>query len=193
MVGLIFTGFLLTEFGLPVQASDSHVNQLETHCDAFDWAGRLAPRCAAPYTPPWTNQRYPEVTAPGHLPRLVLAHHAPGAEGPLQWSASVPCFLSCDAYRVLPSLTELFVVAASAVHPSHAYDQFLVLGGDAGDVRVRLTRTAAANQTTVHIEPVSRVEVSAKEIRGRIQVPFRPPPLHSLPFRSVVLHCFFTC
>ena len=56
----------------------------------------------------------------------------------------------------------------SVVHPSHCYDQFLTLS-PSSDVMVRVTRTATPNQTLLCFEPLGRVEISAKEIRGRIE------------------------
>ena len=79
------------------------------------------------------------------MPRLILADHNTDGS-PLVWGSSV--------------------------HPSHSYDQFLSLSRS-GDVMVRVVKTSVANQTAIYIEPVSGVEISAKEIRGRIQTPVK--------------------
>lgn len=64
------------------------------------------------------------------------------------------------------------------VHPSHTYDQFLSLSPTV-DVMIRIVRTPTPNQTAIYIESVSRVEVSASDIRGRIEIPLpvAPPPV----------------
>ena len=133
------------------QASDSEPGQMEVDCDQFrSHYGVVKPGCAAFYTPPWSRQRYPEVSPPTNLPRLMLAimtqqqpdqNFSPCAETLLNWS--------------------------HPVHPSHPYDQFLSLSPTI-DVIIRIVRTAQPNQTAIYIEPVSAVEISAKDIRGRI-------------------------
>ena len=96
------------------------------------------------------------------------------------------------------------------VHPSHTYDQLLTLSAStsgAADVMVRIIRTPTPNQTLILIEPVSRLEISAKDIRTRIQqVPtsgyssavtrFRPfssfIPVN-FTRRLIFCFCFFFC
>ena len=68
---------------------------------------------------------------------------------------------------------------SGVVHPSHCYDQlvtFSTSSSGAPDVMVRIIRTPTPNQTLILIEPVSRLEISAKDIRTRIQ---QAPPTAS--------------
>ena len=131
------------------QASDTEPGQMEADCAQFRGPSVVNPGCAAFYTPPWSRQRYPEVSPPVNLPRLILAivqQQRPGEE-----SGTLASGLSWS----------------HAVHPSHPYDQFLSLSPTV-DVIIRIVRTAQPNQTAIYIQPVSAVEISAKEIRGRI-------------------------
>ena len=141
------------------QASDSEPGQMEIDCGQFrGHYGVVKPSCAAFYTPPWSRQRYPEVSPPTNLPRLMLAiitqqrpdqEFSPCAETSLSWS--------------------------HPVHPSHPYDQFLSLSPTI-DVIIRIVRTPHPNQTAIYIEPVSAVEISAKDVRGRIESPLPSSP-----------------
>lgn len=137
------------------QASDTEPGQPDSDCPSLGWdavtAGNIVkPNNAAFYTPPWCNKRYPDISPPVNLPRLLFAIFTEDLSTvKLNWS--------------------------HPVHPSHAYDQFLSLSPDL-DVMVRIVRMTAPNQTAIHVEPVSRVEISAKDVRGRISAPL-PPPL----------------
>ena len=86
--------------------------------------------------------------------------------------------------RLLLALDEAKPEWSHPVHPSHAYDQFLSLSPTI-DVMVRIVRTTTPNQTAIYIEPVSRVEISASDIRGRIEIPppLLPPHVKEVPTR----------
>ena len=86
--------------------------------------------------------------------------------------------------RLLLALEETNPKWSNPVHPSHTYDQFLCLSPNI-DVMVRMVRTSTPNQTAIYIEPVSRVEISASDIRGRIEIP--PPISPPLPVQDVAI------
>jgi vacuolar protein sorting-associated protein 13B len=86
--------------------------------------------------------------------------------------------------RLLLALEETSPKWSNPVHPSHTYDQFLCLSPSI-DVMVRMVRTSTPNQTAIYIEPVSRVEISASDIRGRIEIP--PPVAPPSPVQDVTI------
>ena len=147
------------------QASDTEPGLPESDCPSLEWSPASAgnviqPDCAAFYTPPWFQQRYPDISPPVNLPRLMLALLPEGDSSAVKLMWGHP------------------------IHPSHSYDQFLNLTSpvrsegmqDRGlDVIVRILHTSVPNQTAIYVEPISRVEISAKDIRGRISAPPNPP------------------
>ncbi|XP_050696701.1 intermembrane lipid transfer protein VPS13B-like isoform X2 [Eriocheir sinensis] len=124
------------------QSSPKEEGIMEEELDTFAAMPSVPPNKSVHYTFPYVSQRFPEILANNiAYPRLHF---------------SQPDILNNETEEVLWS---------QGVDIQQHYDQFVSIPGH-GDVKVRMERVGHTSH--IFIDPVSRVEVSARDIRSRI-------------------------
>ncbi|KAK8395541.1 hypothetical protein O3P69_005567 [Scylla paramamosain] len=124
------------------QSSPKEEGIMEEELDTFAAMPSVPPCKSVHYTFPYVSQRFPEIlSSTVTFPRLHF---------------SQPDILNNETEEVLWS---------QGVDIQQQYDQFVSIPGH-GDVKVRMERVGHTSH--VFIDPVSRVEVSARDIRSRI-------------------------
>ncbi|XP_042214275.1 vacuolar protein sorting-associated protein 13B-like isoform X1 [Homarus americanus] len=125
------------------QSSTKEEGIMEEELDMFAAMPSVPPSKAVHYTFPYISHRFPEITTNSvAYPRLHFSQP-----------------------DILNNAETEEVLWSQGVDIQQHYDQFVSIPGY-GDVKVRIERVA--HTTHVFIDPVSRVEVSARDIRSRI-------------------------
>ena len=100
----------------------------------------VAAQGTAYYAFPACNSTFPESIAPENLPKLHLAGHKVNNEPVTHWSHGIDIAAEHDIFVSIPNLSDVKVHVEKVCYTTHVF-----------------------------IDPVSRAEISAKEIRSRIK------------------------